>query len=271
MSLSKIVGKGFLKYYNSFDHPFKLRLFFALNRFLDRFGFRIVIPYYGNLWISLSLSDYIDRTIFQKGEYEAEVFNSLIPHASKDDVLWDIGGHMGSFALKAMNNAAVSSIYCFEPNKKTFKLLSRNRDLNANKQKLNIFNIGLGDKSATVSYQAANNGNSGGGKFIQNLNDQLDSFPVDTMDNMVFTQHLPPPSLIKIDVEGFESNVFKGAEKTFTEHPPKAVIFETEAINGKLADTEIADFFKRHNYSLSLVECEDEQGGPLQNFLAVKN
>jgi len=271
MDFSKILGKSLVKYYKSPDHPFKLRIFFAFNRFLDLFKYRITVPYYNTLWISLSLSDYIDRVIFQKGEYEAEVYNSLIPYSKQNEVLWDIGSHMGSFALKAVDNDAVNSIYCFEPNPDTFKILTRNRDLNSDKKKLHIYNFGLGDKKVSAPYKFANNGNSGGGQFVKTDDGDFSKLPIDTIDNLVFNDHLPPPTLIKIDVEGFELSVFNGAKKTFEQFPPKAIIFESETDNGALKNAEIAAFFKKYDYRISLVECEDEQGGPYNNFLAIKN
>lgn len=48
-----------------------------------------------------------------------------------------------------------------------------------------------------------------------------------TLDAWLAEDAGPPPSLIKIDVEGHESAVFAGAEKTLREHRP-ALLFECE-------------------------------------------
>lgn len=271
MKSSKYLGTLLWKYYKGRDHPFKLRIFFAFNRFLDAIGCRITIPYHHNQLLSVSLSDYVDRTIFLKGVYEEEIYEALTKFSITDEVLWDIGGHIGSFAIKALADPNIKQVYAFEPNPGTFKVLTKNKRLNDNQDRLKIYNFGLGENKTNTPYLSVKSGNSGGGRFLDGDNENTMMLPIDTMDNLVFNMELRPPTLIKIDVEGFEVNVFRGAKKTFDYYPPKAIIFESETINGQLKSKEIRDFFEHYRYNLTMVECKDEQGGPYTNFLAVKD
>jgi hypothetical protein len=52
--------------------------------------------------------------------------------------------------------------------------------------------------------------------------------PMTTLDALVAGGTLPPPDVIKIDVEGGEWDVFLGARQTLAAHRP-AIIFESDA------------------------------------------
>ncbi len=271
-TVTKLYGRFISSYYRSSDHWFKLRIVTLLNNlFIEKWGNKLIIPYFNDTWININLNDYVDRIIFQTGFYEHEVFEQLLSFATKDEVLWDIGAHIGSFSLKAINNPLVTEIHCFEPNPETFELLKLNKALNNNSFKLHLHNNGLGNKNEEVPFQVDQHGNSGRSKFVDGESETSSlNLPILTIDELVFSRGLEPPTLIKIDVEGFEKFILMGAERCFKEHPPKSIIFESKQHNNNPSDPVINSFFSKHNYIVKYVYAKDEDGSEYQNFYAFR-
>lgn len=80
---------------------------------------------------------------------------SSIP--KKDDVVIDIGGGYGIFALWALKLQA-KTVYVFEPNKKAREIITRNRDLNGyTKDQMPIFPFAISDKKKLTYLMSKNN------------------------------------------------------------------------------------------------------------------
>jgi hypothetical protein len=67
-----------------------------------------------------------------------------------------------------------------------------------------------------------------------------------SIDNLVFENCLPPPDLVKIDVEGFELEVLKGMIKTIQKQAP--ILFV--AIDDKANRSPILNMLADFNYSI---------------------
>jgi hypothetical protein len=50
--------------------------------------------------------------------------------------------------------------------------------------------------------------------------------PVRTIDTLIYVDRLPPPSILKIDVENWEENVLLGGKRFMAENRPKAIVLE---------------------------------------------
>ena len=273
MMLEKLSGYLIFNYNKIFEHPFKQRILSGLIKLHTKYRKKtLTIPYQNKTWIEVDLNDYVDRTIFQKGGYENEIFENLSPFINNNEILWDIGAHIGSFTLKALHDKNVKQIHCFEPSPANFKRLESNKTINRNPQKMVLHPVGLGnDKGELWFYQSENN-NSGGSRFV-NIDQYKNAVkrPVDSVDNLIFDLNVPAPTLLKIDVEGFEAQVLDGAKKLFETHPPKALIFETLAVNNTILSEQIVEFLKKFNYTPKHITVKDEEDSELQNFLAIRN
>lgn len=266
-----MIGKYLRYYYMSGEHPGKLRVISWCIRLLNMLKIRIIIPYKEGLFISLDLNEYVDFCIFKNGEYEPEVYKELITFAKTDEILWDIGGHIGSFSLKALKVDAVKEIRCFEPNTKTFSFLAENKKINLSKKNFYVHNFGIGEREETLPFVPNLTGNLGGSKInLGSVTEDKLLVDVNSIDNLVFAQNVPPPTLIKIDVEGFEEFVFRGAEMLFSVFPPKAVIFETNSESSKILNNKIDLFLTRRGYIIKTIKTRDELEGPFENFLAYR-
>ena len=115
-----------------------------------------------------------------------------------------------------------AQVLAIEPVPSTFKALSRNIALNEFETKIEAMNIGLGSESGCLRFSADQDtvnhvfaeGEPAG---------QIVEVPSRTLDDVLAGRE---PMIIKIDVEGFETEVIEGAKNTLRSPKLRAVIME---------------------------------------------
>lgn len=136
------------------------------------------------------------------------------------DIFVDIGANVGSYTVLA-GSAVGSDCISVEPVPSTFSHLLENVKLNAIESKVECLNLGLGKDKGTLKFSA--------GKDTMNhvvteseceCHIEVD---VKTLDS-VLDERIP--TIVKIDVEGWESNVVAGAETLLARENPLAIIME---------------------------------------------
>lgn len=147
----------------------------------------------------------------------------------------DIGCNAGMH-LTAVADLA-DQAYGFEPWEKVRRKAQNNIEVNSLAH-ARIFDFGLADVDETLPFTMPDKDNLGVGFFSQDGTGGNTSLKVRRGDD-VFAEHKIAPTLIKIDVEGFEKKVLKGLEKTIRQHRP-AVIFEYNDVSRRdLGDLKI--------------------------------
>jgi len=158
------------------------------------------------------------------GLHEFEDMFFVLHLLRKDEVMLDIGANIGSYTILA--GAVIGAkIFSFEPIPETFRCLIDNVNINGIYEKVKCYNIGLADKNGILKF-TSNLGTTNHVVFntssIKNI-DIID-VPVRKLDTIVSGCD---PLLIKIDVEGFELQVLKGADEILKSKSLLAVIIET--------------------------------------------
>ncbi|MEQ6331736.1 FkbM family methyltransferase [Pseudomonas chengduensis] len=151
-------------------------------------------------------------------------------------VVLDVGGNEGRYARVVRQNNNDVKIYSFEPHPKTFpKLL-------ANTSKINVISInkGLSSEEGTLTlYDYADGDGSTHASLYQNVLTDLHhsnacvahEVAVTTIDAFVDENNISQISLLKIDVEGNEYEVLRGAKETIASGKIMAIHFEFNEMN----------------------------------------
>ncbi len=179
---------------------------------------------------NLNPEDYLDSIVLKNGYYEEEVLRALLEHVGNDGILWDIGANIGLHAITIKHLCPKTQVVCFEPSPFTFSRLYLNANLNH--ADLILINIGLSNSIGYSKLSFTISGNSGLTSFKP-----WDSFSYqhtmlcycDTAANMVKHGIIPIPTIIKINVEGFEFEVLSGFEELLENRMLRAIIFESPA------------------------------------------
>ena len=170
---------------------------------------------------------------------------------NKDAVFFDIGTNKGEYAYYAEKLINPKKIYLFEPEKKL------NKQLKAIFNKCHVFDTALSDSKGVHQFKIPIiNGvidNCLSSLEVENKEDNETEAVVyevktDTLDNFIEDKKIIP-TLIKIDVEGHELSVLKGAEQTISKYHPTLII-EIEQRHHKNIDIEsVFESFKQKGYN----------------------
>jgi FkbM family methyltransferase len=156
------------------------------------------------------------------GLHEFNDMAFLLHLLRQDDLFFDVGANAGSYTLLASGVCKAQSI-SIEPVTSTYNILSKNIELNNLQKKVTLINGGAGSKEGTLTFSL--NNDTTNHVIAENETDQLDTIevPIITIDSLFINTQ---PILIKIDVEGFETEVLKGMNNTLSSPALKAIIIE---------------------------------------------
>ena len=172
--------------------------------------------------------DHIGHVINVDGRYEDDylktVFGWLATFTDQLDqkVALDIGANIGNHAVFFSQHFKI--VHAFEPNPRTFELLRFNAAPAGN---IVAHPQGLSDSDSLGTLHE--NPTNMGGTYIELdvENGRCDQQPVSlgTLDKFVEGRGLSDIALIKIDTEGFEARILRGAQNVLAKHRP-IILFE---------------------------------------------
>ena len=153
----------------------------------------------------------------------------LAAKASPGSVIVDVGANIGVWTLLLSSKVGPDGrVIACEPSEQTYEALARNLSLNRLRNAIPI-RVALSDASGTVRlYRAADATRNSLGRTRSDVADDFEDVHAVTLDALVEELQLGHVDILKIDVEGAEPMVLRGAAKTLEAFRP-TVLFEINA------------------------------------------
>jgi FkbM family methyltransferase len=199
----------------------------------------------------------LESSLYYFGEYESGMLFIFKRFLSKNDIVLDVGANIGFISLVVANFVGDGGlVYAFEPHPEIYQILEENIDINSLKN-ICPMNIALGSKlSKAKIYEHLNINRASASLFrTKNIDEEESKWQtkVTTIDLLIEKRKIKIPKLIKIDVEGFELEVIKGAKKLLSSQRAPALCIEFSILHpiygGNIHD--VYNFIKEvNNYHL---------------------
>lgn len=159
------------------------------------------------------------------GKFEVEETEIIINRLAEVDLFVDIGANLGYYTCIALQ--AGKSVIAFEPQQQNLSCLFKNLEANGWQENVEVFPVALSDAPGVLTLYGASGPSA---SLIRNWAGYSSRFkktvPVSTLDNIISGRLSDKKLFIKIDVEGAEFNVMKGALKTLRRVPKPVWLLE---------------------------------------------
>ncbi len=130
-------------------------------------------------------------------------------------VVFDVGANDGRSAVQFLPEFSAATIYCFEPVRSTFEELESSMGSN---KRVKSFNLALGSSEGEAVVEKNENSRCNQLSLEIAPENSGETVTVSTLDIFCEQHNIPQIDFLKIDTEGFDLEVLKGAEKYINDH-----------------------------------------------------
>jgi len=189
-----------------------------------------------NVSFTLSCTNWITHFrwyLFPKKD--VEVRNYINEYVKDNDVFFDIGANVGVFSVYAAKRHPTVSVYCFEPEYANLNTLKDNIVCNDLLGEVKIYSVAIGDfvGFSELHLQDLTTGSAAHSENKKQLDMTDEGYPVVWSEGIisVTVDHICEqlniiPNTMKIDTDGGEAKIFKGAVRTLSNANFRSLIVE---------------------------------------------
>ena len=166
----------------------------------------------------------------------------------------DIGSNIGYYVL--LENKIIGKngkVIAIEPSPYNFQCLQKNLELPENSN-VKAYNFAAGDIDGEIRFFVNERSNGclvlNEGRKIPNRPGKIINVPIKTMDNFVKEQKLQQLDFVRMDVEGYEYNIFEGMKNTIEKFRPFIQIEVHKSHMGPEKTKKFFEFFKNYEYEV---------------------
>lgn len=201
--------------------------------------------------------DLVSRKILETGVWEPESLKAVADHLATNGTFMDVGAHIGYYSLKAAGMVGPNGhVISIEPNPRTVPKLRGNIDA-SNAGSVRVWPVACASVESTLQLYAAPGSNTGESSLSKENASQEGaapiaySVPARPLDAIVKEAQLDRVDVIKIDVEGAEFEVLKGAAHTLDEYRPVLIVelVENQLKSMGTSIDQVTQFLTSHGYA----------------------
>ena len=178
--------------------------------------------------VLVDLSDYVGRAAFYAGDLDRKITWVCRQIIRDGDTVLDIGANIGMVSVLLSDLVGkTGTVHSFEPNPSLSDVVNqavRRNDMH--NTTVHPIALGSGNKTLRLLIPIEN---AGAASLVRNMGSsdcQAVDVPVRRLDDICRKEKIAAIRLIKIDVEGFETDVFLGARQLLSSIRPDAILFE---------------------------------------------
>jgi len=212
---------------------------------VPKYGYRVLCP------ININKDDFVNMTI-----REEEIIQHFQPR--RGDIVVDVGAHMGRYTLIASKRVGLNGrVIAIEANPDNFQMLNSNVKLNqltnvtslncavySQETKIKLYLAGARMGQTIYDTIMVERANEGREKFVE--------INANTLDYLLQLQEIDEVNWIKIDVEGAEYEVLRGATGIISHSKDISLLIEVHNLSGSNSTLyePIAQFLNKYNFKI---------------------
>lgn len=195
-----------------------------------------IMKYVNHVWLPLNEGTLVEH-IDEQGHYQKRKYDAALRHVRGRGCAVDAGANVGLFSRVMSED--FEEVYAFEPVQSSRACILRN----VRKNNVVVFPYALGEcaEKKTITYSE----HAGAGamidmpkELVDNLVGRLDvnhtEIAVRTLDSFHFSQ----VDFLKIDVQGFEDKLLRGAQETLKRCKPVVMVEVAARVRGQMVENE---------------------------------
>jgi FkbM family methyltransferase len=164
--------------------------------------------------------------------HESFMLGAMQRFIRPDDIVFDVGANIGLYVRFMAQRFGAGRVIAFEPMSQNQALLHQNIRLGNCQDRVQIVATALADYDGTDEFQTDDISSASGTLNVvtqggpsqarrqYGLPSITETVTVARLDTMVESGTLPAPNVIKIDVEGAEERLLRGAARTLEKYSP---------------------------------------------------
>lgn len=207
----------------------------------------------------IDLAEGIDLSLFLFGSFQKHVTDNKLLKIPEDAVIFDVGANVGVMSLLLCKNNSGSQIHAFEPTHYALNKFMKNMELNPTlSPRIRLTNCFVssksGDSAGLKAYSSWNIAGGGGVKHGVHGGTAMpaENVPSISLDDYCVNEKIDRLDFIKIDTDGHEFDVLKGAVQSIGKFRP-SLVFELGIYvmeERKIQFSDYLDYFTKLNYKL---------------------
>jgi FkbM family methyltransferase len=177
--------------------------------------------------------------------YEPDVWARMMSAVSPGNVVVDVGAYVGLYTIAlAQRTGPTGRVYSFEPDPQNCAVLGKHVELNKVSDRVVVHQLAVGDKDGFVPFTGGRDSQS----FVGASSSAPETVCMTRLDTILPSERI---DVLKVDVEGFEENVLKGAEILLSDkdRKPRMIFIEVHPYNWHLCGTTSDSLINRLNKS----------------------